>query len=110
MIDMDGAAVMKAPLGYQVSPRRLGARVVSEARPVALVFPTYQAEARFDLCPLPKAQAATRLMSCLVNARQHLPHGFDDIARLVRHVPAFTMTYANLEQAGDRLEALLRVD
>ena len=49
-------------------------------------------------------------MSGLVNARQHLPHGFDDVARFVRDVPAFTMTYADLEQAGDRLDALLRVE
>lgn len=107
-VDIDGEATMKASSGFLVSPRRLGARAVSEARLAGLIFPTYQAGGRFDFCPLTKAQAASRLMNCLLNARQHLSHGFDDVARLVRDVPAFSMTYANVEQAGAQLETWLR--
>ena len=107
VIDMDGDAVMESPLGTHVSPTRLGARVARVARPCALVLPAYRAGARFDLRSLSKAQAATRLMGCLVNARQRPQHGFDEVPRLMRALPAFAMTYSDLEEAGAQLEMML---
>ena len=108
VIDLDGGdAVMASPLGTHVSPGRLGARVARRARPCALVLPAYRAGARLDLRPLSKAQAATRLMGCLVNARERPQHGFGKVAGLVQAVPAFAMTYSDLEEAGAQLEAML---
>jgi hypothetical protein len=107
VIDMGGDAVMESPLGSHVSPTRLGARVARSARPCALVLPAYRAGARFELRPLPKAQAATRLMGCLVNARQRQQHGFDSVSGLMQAVPAFAMTYSDLEEAGAQLETML---
>jgi len=108
VIDMDGGdAVMESPLGTHVSPARIGARVVRVARPCALVLPTYRAGARFDMRPLSKAQAATRLMGSLVNAREQPQHGFEDVLGAVHAVPAFAMTYSDLEEAGAELEAVL---
>ena len=98
---------MESPVGTHVSPARLGARVARSARPCALVLPAYHAGTRFDLRPLPKAQAATRLMGCLVNARERPQHGFEDVPGLVQALPAFAMTYSDLEEAGTRLEAIL---
>ncbi len=72
----------------------------------AIVFPTYQAGAAFQWVPLSKAQAGKALMECLVNARNLPGHGFDDIARLARRIPACRMTYSHFEQVGDRVEAL----
>jgi hypothetical protein len=108
-VDMDGGdAVMQSPMGTHVSPARLGARVAHSARPRALVFPAYRAGARFGLRPLSKAQAATRLMGCLVNARERPQHGFEDVLSLVRAAPAFALTYSCLEEAGAHLETMLR--
>lgn len=108
VIDKDGgAAIMASPLGVHLSPARLGARVAHSACPRALVLPTYRAGARFDLRPLSKAQAATRLMGCLVNARERPQHGFEDVLGLVQAAPAFAMTYSHLEEAGAQLEAVL---
>ena len=108
-IDMDGgAAVMESPLGVHVSPARLGARVAHSACPRALVLPAYRAGARFHLRSVSKAQAASRLMGCLVNARERPQHGFDDVLSLVQAAPAFAMTYSGLEEAGAQLETMLR--
>lgn len=108
VIDMDGGdAIMASPLGTHVSPNRLGVRVARRARPCALVLPAYRAGAPLDLRPLAKAQAATRLMGCLVNARERPQHAFGEVAGLVQAVPAFAMTYSDLEEAGAQLEAML---
>ncbi len=107
VIDMEGDAVMESPLGSHVSPTRLGARVARSARPCAVVLPAYRAGVRLDLRPLPKARAATRLMGCLVNARQRQQHGFDRVSGLMQTVPAFAMTYSDLEEAGAQLETML---
>ena len=108
VIDMHGgAAVMQSPLGTHVSPTRLGARVVHSAWPRAVVLPAYRAGARLDLHPLSKTQAATRLMGCLANARERPQHGFEEVSGLVQAVPAFALTYSDLEEAGAQLEAML---
>lgn len=100
-------AVAKTALGYHLSPVRLGARALREARPDILVFPSYTPGARCDLHSLSKAQGGTRIMGCLVNARGRQQHGFDDVARLVREVSPYSLVYSDLEDAGQQLEALL---
>ncbi len=99
-------AILDTPIGHQVSPLRLGCSVVRDARPSVLIFPSYGAGARFDLRRLSKAQGAARLMGCLVNARERVRHGVDEIARLVQSVSAYSMTYSDLDQAGRELEAV----
>jgi len=109
VVDVDGGdAIMASPLGTHISPTRLGARAARRARPCAVVLPAYRAGAPLDLHPLAKAQAATRLMGCLVNARDRPQHGFGEVAGLVQAVPAFAMTYSDLEEAGAQLETMLR--
>ncbi len=76
--------------------------------PLALiVFPKFQAGSDFVLTPLSKAQAGLALMECLVNARNLTDHGFSEIARLTRAVPAYRLSYASFDQIGDCLESLL---
>ena len=100
-------AVAETALGHHVSPLRLGARARRDAHPDILVFPSYSPGARFDFRRLSKAQGATRMMGCLVNARGRTLHGFDDVARLVREVSAYAMIYSDLDEAGRKLEILL---
>jgi hypothetical protein len=100
-------AVAETALGHHVSPLRLGADIRRDASPHILVFPRYAAGARFDFRPLSKAQAATHMMGCLVNARERTLHGFDEVTRLAHKVSAYSMIYSDLAEAGRRLESLL---
>ena len=76
--------------------------------PVSLIiFPRYQAGSDFVWRPLSKAQAGLALMKCLVNARNLAEHGFPQISRLAKTVPAYQMTYADFGQVAARLERLL---
>lgn len=63
-----------------------------------IIFPRFQPNAEFNLHLLTKAQAGLELMQCLVNARNLPGHGFDDISRLARAVPAYRLTYAGFDQ------------
>jgi hypothetical protein len=100
-------AIAETALGHHLSPVRLGATVLRDAHPDVLVFPTYTPGARFELQPLSKAQAATRMMSCLVDARGRILHGFDHVARLVHDVSAYAMTHSDLDEAERTLATLL---
>lgn len=99
--------VAETPHGHHLSPLHLAAGVRREARPDVLVFPTYSPGSRLVLRPLEKAQAATRLMGCLVNARSRTAHGFEDVVRLVRDVSPYALTYSDLDEGGPQLAALL---
>lgn len=101
------AAVAETAPGHHVAPLRLGVSVRRDAKPDVLVFPTYTSDARLDLSPLSKAQAAARMMRCLVDARGRALHGFDDVARIAQVVSAYALVYSDLEEAGGSLEALL---
>lgn len=100
-------AVTETALGFHVSPLRLGARVRRDAHPDIMVFPSYTPGARCELLPLSKAQGATRMMGCLVNARGRTLHGFDDVARFIPEVSSYSMTYSDLDEAGRKLDLLL---
>jgi hypothetical protein len=80
---------------------------LSQPRLSLIIFPRYQADREFKLEALSKAQAGLALMQCLVNARNLADHGFSEITRLTRSVPAYKMSYASFEQIGDRIETIL---
>jgi hypothetical protein len=71
-----------------------------------IIFPRYQAGSHFVWQPLSKAQAGLALMKCLVNARNLPEHGFPQISRLAKTVPAYHMTYADFDQVEAQLEGL----
>ncbi len=72
-----------------------------------LIFPKYQADAIPQLKRLPGAQAGLTLMECLVNARNLTHHGFPEIARLARRVPAYRLTYGDFDQIAEPITELL---
>lgn len=77
-------------------------------RPLAcIVFPRYLAGGGHRLRPLGRAQAATRLMQSLLNARNLAGHGVALMLRLVARVPAYELLYSDLDRAGEDLERLL---
>jgi len=58
-----------------------------------ILFPHLVDEGEHRLEPVSKAQAGLKLVECLVNGRNIPNHGFDEISRLVRDVPAYTLHY-----------------
>ena len=90
--------------GLLIAPSALTSAPTCAAAPLRLIlFPHYAPDADVELRPLSQAQASLRLMSCLVNARNLPRHGLTEVARLARHVPAYDLHYARLEQLSERL-------
>jgi len=71
-----------------------------------IIFPHYQVDGEFELQQLSKAQVGLELMQCLINARNLPDHGFPEITRLARAVPAYKMTYANFAQIEPHIFSL----
>lgn len=77
----------------------LGASEVAAAAPLrCVVFPRYRPGAEVALTRLSPARAGLALMRCLVNARNLPDHGFAEVARLARWVPAYALAYGNFSQ------------
>ena len=72
-----------------------------------IVFPDFQEYADLELQSLTPAQAGLALMQCLVNARNLPEHGFPEITRLVRSIPAYRLTYSRFDQVGEKIEDIL---
>jgi len=99
--------IFSTSYGDLIPPELLNFAGPRDEVPVNLIlFPRYAAESEFELKPLSKAQAGLALMECLVNARNLPEHGFREIARLARIVPAYKMSYAHFDQIGNQVEAL----
>jgi hypothetical protein len=79
--------------GWMVHPKS----AVPEAHLTAILFPRYEKNADFTFQRLPGAQAALTLTGSMVNARNLPDNGFPELLRLVRAVPAYSMTYANFD-------------
>ena len=102
--------MLSSPAGDLISPEALNptrlAGAPGAARVSTIIFPRYQAGSDFVWRPLSKAQAGLALMQCLVNARNLPEHGFPQISRLAKAVPAYAMTYANFDQVEAQLNNL----
>jgi len=80
----------------------------SEAALNFIIFPCYRANTPFELRRLSGAQAGLTLMKSLINARNLPEHGFSEITRLARRIPAYTLSYSSFDQIGARIRDLLR--
>lgn len=98
--------ILSAP-GYDlVSPRAFDSHPAPGQAPLSrIVFPRYR-PGDFSFEPLTPAQAGLALMECLTNARNLPGHGFPEVARLARAVPAYRMTYGDFAQIGAIVEGL----
>ncbi len=106
--------MLSTPAGDLISPEALQPNRPAGAPGAvplsAIIFPRYQAGGDFAWRPLSKAQAGLALMKCLVNARNLPEHGFPQISRLAKMVPAYHMTYANFDQIEAQLDGLFYAD
>lgn len=106
--DRHAAFILSGPHLDVVPPTLLGPANAPAEPPLSLIiFPAYKPGSDFELRPLSKAQAGLALMQCLVNARNLPAHGFSEITRLAKTIPAYTMNYAGFEHIGTRVEGLL---
>lgn len=100
--------ILSADTTDLVSPTLLNPNTALSEPPLRLIiFPNYQAGSEFELRQLSKAQAGLELMQCLINARNLPGHGFSEVTRLAREVPAYKMTYANFAQIEPHIDPLL---
>ncbi len=87
-----------------------------ESSPVLslLLFPGFQQQGELAIEPISPAKAGLLLMGCHVNARNLAGHGFADVVKLCRKVPACRLTYSSFDQLegclDNFLEIALRVD
>lgn len=104
-----GPPAATAAANTLVSPSRLGTgQVGAQAVLAAIIFPRYVAGATFACTPLNKAETGLALMECLVNARNLAHHGFPEIARHARSVPACRLTYSSFVQLKPWLRTMLK--
>jgi HprK-related kinase A len=90
------------------SPRSIAA--ASETAPPALVtFPTYRPGADFELRPVGRAQAFTRLVESSANYLTLLETGFETLANLVEACRHYALHYPSLDDAVAAIEDLSRV-
>ncbi|RME96772.1 MAG: hypothetical protein D6768_21175, partial [Chloroflexi bacterium] len=93
-VDLVQPALLRSDNRFDPAPLRL------------ILFPRYRAGSSLNLRPLSKAQAGKALMECLINARNLPGHGFAQITRLARQVPAFQLTYSHFRQLENSIPAL----
>ena len=79
---------------------------VINSSPSLILFPVYQFSAPLRIQRITGAQACTLLMECDVNARNLADHGFKQIVRIVRSIPAYRVSYGCFEGFGDALAEL----
>lgn len=72
-----------------------------------ILFPRLISEGAHRLEPLSKAQTGLRLMECLVNGRNIAGHGFEQISRIARDVPAYVLHYTGFDTLPALLEEVL---
>jgi hypothetical protein len=90
--------------GAFVHAAGLGGSTASGPAPLgAVVFPRFDPAGDDALVRRAPAAAARSLMEVLVNARALAGHGFPDVARLVRAVPAYDLVYGSVDAAARSL-------
>jgi hypothetical protein len=74
--------------------------------PALILFPKYQAYAPLTADKLPGARVSSLLMGCDVNARNLPDHGFRQLTRLARAVPAWQISYSSFAGFEEALAVL----
>lgn len=72
-----------------------------------ILFPRLITEGEHRLEPLSKAQTGLKLVECLVNGRNIPNHGFDQVSRIVRDVPAYVLHYTGFKTLPGLLGEIL---
>lgn len=97
----DGTAWVTPTLLNPVAPR-------SEVPPSLLLFVRYAAEAALEVERLTSANALFQMLQTLVNARNFADRGMNSASQLARQVPAFAVTYSDVEGVGEWIRTQIR--
>jgi hypothetical protein len=76
--------------------------------PALVVFPAYRPDVAFELKPIERAQAFSRLIQSSANYLTLLESGFETLANLVEACDHYTLDYGSLDDAVGALENLSR--
>ena len=71
-----------------------------------IVFPKYVADSEPKIIRLPGAEAGLELMRCNVIARNLPNHGFGEVIKLVRNIPAYRMHYQHFDDLPHLISAI----
>lgn len=110
LVDLErhGDEVVGGGLAIMVPHRLLNGIHVAETPALrVIIFPRYRAGTTPGLEALSKAESGLGLMGCLANARNLDGHGFHEVARLARTVPAYRLTYSRFDQLAGLLDTVL---
>jgi hypothetical protein len=89
-------------------PSQAIAAAAATAAPALVVFPAYRPDAAFELKPIERAQAFSRLIQSSANYLTLLESGFETLANLVEACDHYTLDYRSLDDAVGALENLSR--
>ncbi len=106
-IAFSGKKIYQSERGLLVQANHINPNNLYHAPEVRLIiFPRYLPDVEICLRPLSKANACMHLMGSLVNARNLSGHGLTEMSRLARRIPAFSITYSNINQVMDKIGSL----
>jgi hypothetical protein len=71
-----------------------------------LLFPTYQAGSPLQIEKISPARTSVLLMTCDVNARNLVDHGFRQLVELARSTPAYQIVYSSFAEFNELLPDL----
>jgi hypothetical protein len=82
----------------------------AQAIPRLLVFPRYEADSPLQTQKLTTGETLFRIMQNVTNARNLPRHGLDAATGLAQQIPAYRLTYSNLEEASEWVKEKLKVE
>lgn len=89
----------KGAIAYMPPPAEAIAARHEGARPLAVLFPQFDRQAKPRLQPLPKARAFMGLTSSSVNYELHGERAFRRMADFIDRYPVYQIAYADLDEA-----------
>lgn len=99
----------KGTVVFMRAPNEAIQKADEAARPILVIFPKYDPDARTELKPLEKAQAFMRLIEHSPNYFTMLGSGFETLANLVEACDHYTLSYPALDQAISAIESVYSV-
>ncbi len=99
----------KGTVVFMRAPNEAIEKADEAARPILVIFPKYDPDARTELKPLEKAQAFMRLIEHSPNYFTMLGSSFETLANLVEACDHYTLSYPALDQAISAIESVYSV-
>ncbi|MFC1680927.1 hypothetical protein ACFL1S_03925 [Pseudomonadota bacterium] len=107
-IESDDPHILKTNAVSMISSRMLNSEHLNVRPEIKLIlFPNATVKKKNRLEVLSQAETALKLVKCLVNGRNLVNHGFDEISRLAKQVPAYNLYYSGFDELPSLLRGVL---